>query len=973
MAYTVLDVSTFNNITDYNSAVSGLSGVILRVGYRGYGSSGTLCKDGKFNQHYNGFVGKIPIGVYFLSQAVNETEARAEVNYIYNIIKNLDIRFPIYLDSEWSNANHTGRADGLTKAQRSVVVNAFCDRCRELGYKGGVYASDSWFKYQLNLSTITPHVDSFWVAKYSSYKPSVVTSYDGWQYTSTGRISGYSGSVDLSYFYKEVWKPDTPVYEKDISKYNYNISPTSFIYNGKQQNPNSDISALIYNTDYTVSIPTSINVGTYSIILKGINNYNGTINENYKINPAELNNNLEIKLEYDSYIYTGSEIKPKIISAKNNIGNLILNKDYTVSYKNNINVGTGEVIITGKTNFSGTASTKFTITKKSLSYIGMHLEGYVYKYTGSQIKPKAYINDDSLVEGTDYKVEYYNNINPGYKEAIVKIIGINNYTGEMEDKFSISKMIISDCEVTLSQYQYTYNGKECKPSVKVIDPTLNNITITDYNIEYIDNINAGTAKVKVIGKGEYSGEEEISFTINPKGINGLAVSLEYYECEYTGTNIKPKAYLGNLIEGKDYSTTYVDNINVGMARVVLKGINNYTGETSTIFTINYRDISTITAKYGFATLKSIYRVEDNTFKLYTETYNLEENKDYILLDKSSEPIDDFLLVSLEVKGLGGFSGSYIFRFRIILSEPSYIIDYNDDGTYNFGDIEEQDETAEGNYDFGSLDNIESISLLSDDEDFGELPEDEPTVVVDGANYDFDEFAMLYTADYDIDDGKTINEKGQAIYDDFIFVPSTDDGVYNFGDIDEQDETAKGDYDFGDLDEGVDIDTVAADDYDFNVLAGDATEEQFIPGTEYNLDNVPLYANYCSTTSTTEISGIYYIYNSKIANNRIRVCKYDSGIEVPCRYSGWVNIEDLANSNEISVGDLIEVTGKMYRYANGYGGYTEYEKEVFYVTEIVTNGDNEFDYTYPYGISKSPRGSRLGFVDKDSIKILANNY
>ena len=75
----------------------------------------------------------------------------------------------------------------------------------------------------------------------------------------------------------------------------------------------------------------------------------------------------------------------------------------------------------------------------------MHLEGYVYKYTGSQIKPKVYINDDSLIEGTDYKVEYYNNINPGYKEAIAKIIGINNYTGEMEDKFSISKMIISAC------------------------------------------------------------------------------------------------------------------------------------------------------------------------------------------------------------------------------------------------------------------------------------------------------------------------------------------------------------------------------------------------------------------------------------------------------------------------------------------------------------------------------------------------
>lgn len=962
MAYTVLDVSTFNNITNYNAAVSGIDGVILRVGYRGYGSSGSLAKDGKFTKHYNGFHGKVPIGVYFLSQAVNAAEGAAEVNFIYNIIKNLDITFPIYLDSEWSNNNHTGRADGLSKAQRSLAINGFCDRCRELGYKSGLYASDSWFVSQLNLSTVSPHVDSFWVAKYSSSPPKYVSNYDAWQYTSSGRIGGYSGSVDLSHFYKAVWVPDTPSYEKDISKYTYNISPDSFTYNGKQQNPSVSINGLTSGRDYNVNIPNSINVETYTISANGINNYNGSISKQYKINQAQINSNIEIKLENSYYNYTGSEIKPKVVSVTNNLGQLREGIDYDVSYSNNINIGTGNVIITGKGNFTGSASTKFTIAQKSISYMDIKLDNYIYKYTGVEIKPKVIIENGSLKVGTDYRVEYFNNINPGYNEAISKAVGINNYTGEIQAKFSISKMLIADCTINLSQYRYTYNGKECKPSVTVTDKSLNNSIINDYDVHYSNNINGGTAIVTIKGKNNYSGEKSEEFIIDPTGISNKTPSLEYYECEYTGTYIEPSGKLGDLIFGKDFTIVYTNNINVGIANAIFKGINNYTGEKSLSFTIDYRDISTVIAKYGNATLKSIYRVDNNILNLYNESYTLVSGKDYEILDKQSSNMGDFLLMSFEVKGKGGFSGSYIFRFRIILEEPDYIIDYNDDGVYNFGDIDEQDETAEGNYDFGDLDNLEDTD------------EDDPTVVVDDKNYDFDEFSMLYTADYDIDDGKTINEDGIATYDDFIFKPSEDDGVYNFGDIDEHDETAVGDYDFGDLDEGVDIDSVAKEDYDFNILAGDAEEEYLIPGTEYNLNQVPLYSSYSRTISEKQITGTYYIFNSKVMNNRVRVCKYSSAVEVPCCYSGWINLEDLINSNEISVGDLVEVTGKVYAYANGYGGYTEYQKEPFYISEIAKNdNDKEYEYSNPYGLSRSPRGARIGFTSKDCIKILANNY
>ena len=87
--YTVLDLSKYNTVTNYSSIVSSVDGVIIRAGYRGYGSSGTLTTDTKFETYYSGLKGKTKIGVYWLSQAINENEAIAEANYVFNLISNM--------------------------------------------------------------------------------------------------------------------------------------------------------------------------------------------------------------------------------------------------------------------------------------------------------------------------------------------------------------------------------------------------------------------------------------------------------------------------------------------------------------------------------------------------------------------------------------------------------------------------------------------------------------------------------------------------------------------------------------------------------------------------------------------------------------------------------------------------------------------------------------------------------------------
>lgn len=131
--------------------------------------------------------------------------------------------------------------------------------------------------------------------------------------------------------------------------------------------------------------------------------------------------------------YTGNPIKPDITITYNG-EKLKENKDYEVSLKNNINVGTATINVTGINEYIGTTSTSFKIKQATISSIPNLNE---YTYTGSAIKPsiKFYVNGKQLVENRDYILTYNNNINPGL--ATVSVRGIGNYTGSSSKNFII--------------------------------------------------------------------------------------------------------------------------------------------------------------------------------------------------------------------------------------------------------------------------------------------------------------------------------------------------------------------------------------------------------------------------------------------------------------------------------------------------------------------------------------------------------
>ena len=133
-----IDVSKYQSGLDWNKIKkSGVSFVIIRIGYRGYGAAGNLVKDPMFEEHFtNARNAGLKVGVYFFTQAVNEAEAQEEAEGCNWALNGRMLDYPIFYDTEASTAPHgTGRADGLGVEDRTKCAIAFCERVKELGYK----------------------------------------------------------------------------------------------------------------------------------------------------------------------------------------------------------------------------------------------------------------------------------------------------------------------------------------------------------------------------------------------------------------------------------------------------------------------------------------------------------------------------------------------------------------------------------------------------------------------------------------------------------------------------------------------------------------------------------------------------------------------------------------------------------------------------------------------------------------------
>ncbi len=165
---------------------------------------------------------------------------------------------------------------------------------------------------------------------------------------------------------------------------------------------------------------------------------------------------------------------------------------------------------------------------------------------------------------------------------------------------ALSRISISKASVTLSTSTYAYDGKAKKPGVTV---KLNGKTLkngTDYTVSYSNNTKVGTATVKIMGKGNYTGSVSKTYSIknNFKKATVSGISTK----AFTGKNITHSItvkYNGKTLKnGTDYTVSYSNNKNIGTATVKITGKGSYTGTITKTFKINpaKQEIQKLTAK-----------------------------------------------------------------------------------------------------------------------------------------------------------------------------------------------------------------------------------------------------------------------------------------------------------------------------------------------------------------------------------------
>ncbi len=144
---------------------------------------------------------------------------------------------------------------------------------------------------------------------------------------------------------------------------------------------------------------------------------------------------------------------------------------------------------------------------------------------------------------------------------------------------------LKNATVTLSQKEFTYDGKTKTPDVTI---TYNSDTLkkdTDYTLTFSNTINAGTAKIAIKGLGIYVDEISVEYKINPAQISGNTASLSEVVYEYDGNEKKPTMTVKGLTSGVDYTVSYSNNTNVGTATAIATGKGNYQGTLKLEFSI----------------------------------------------------------------------------------------------------------------------------------------------------------------------------------------------------------------------------------------------------------------------------------------------------------------------------------------------------------------------------------------------------
>jgi len=372
------------------------------------------------------------------------------------------------------------------------------------------------------------------VLTYKSTTPSICTVDKNGNVTAFKTGTGYVTVTASANGYNSVSKDvKIVVSKKSLNNGLLTLSETSYVYDGTYKKPTATVTfggkVLQEGKDYTISYRNNLNVGVATVIAAGMGDYTGYTSKNFTITKrAMAGGTVSVA---SSVSFTGSNIAPSV-TVKVAGWTLTNGTDYTVSYSNNKNVGTSNIYVYGKGNYSGSLSAKFDIVPAK-----QQIQKLETKYKG------FYIDWAQKGSATGYDVEYSVNSNmsgavskhltankpdtltvsglTGNKTYYVRVRSYTNrngkvYYGAWSDVKGIKTANNDITKATVSGISTkAFTGKAITQNVtvKVGGTVLKNGT--DYTVSYSNNKKVGKATVKITGKGKYGGVITKTFKINP--------------------------------------------------------------------------------------------------------------------------------------------------------------------------------------------------------------------------------------------------------------------------------------------------------------------------------------------------------------------------------------------------------------------------------------------------------------------------
>ena len=469
--------------------------------------------------------------------------------------------------------------------------------------------------------------------------------------------------------------------------------------------------------DYEVIVSDYKKTGKVDVTIKGIGAFEGmtaktSVNVEYHKHGEE---GYDIRNLYSGYNWTGKEVKPDVlIRCADCNKELKEGTDYKLEYKNNVNVGTATVKVVGMGAYKGVDQTANFEIEEDCGWNGIKYYNDTYQ-NGDHIgslewsewrynKKTPYISiacnhcGKELENGKDYTITFSNTDHLG--EGTAKVVGLNEYAGhELSFTYTLKPKDLK----AKSYYNgddlgtYKWTGKEVKPDIgKIYVQDIYGFVVDteavegkDYQLEYSNNIEEGTATVKVVGIGDAKGTV-LTYTYHIEkqhGWNGFSMT-GHKDGENLGTlKWTGKAQtikLGDMIDPidghvlkkeTDYKIVYSDNVDAGTAKAEVIGLGYYEGSSLTFY-------YTIEKQHGWNGFYAKGHKDGESLGTFKWTGNtvlidpdmrcshcnkeLQENVDYKV--EYSNNIDPGV-ASMKIIGMGDYKG-YELNFTFVIEKKA---------------------------------------------------------------------------------------------------------------------------------------------------------------------------------------------------------------------------------------------------------------------------------------------------------------